>query len=55
MNSQSDQNFIQGLLASSVDLETKKLQSAITQLVFLRLDYTEMACLKTLILFRPGK
>lgn len=42
------------LISSSPDIETKKLQAAIAQLVLLRMDYTELACLKTIVLFRPG-
>lgn len=32
-----------------------KLYKAIHQILLLRLNHTEIACLKTLILFRPGK
>lgn len=41
-------------MPSSPDVDAKKIQSAINQLVLLRMDYTEMACLKTIVLFRPG-
>lgn len=42
------------LLSSSPDIETRRLQTAIAQLVLLRMDYTELDCLKTIVLFRPG-
>lgn len=32
-----------------------KLYKAIHQILLLRLNHTEIACLKTLILFRPGE
>lgn len=43
------------LLINSNDIATQKLQNAIHHILLLRLNQTEVACLKTLILFRPGK
>lgn len=41
--------------SASTDISMKRLQQAIHKITILRLDHTEMACLKTLSLFRPGK
>lgn len=42
-------------ILTTPDNRTQKLQNAIKQIIMLRIDPTEAACLKALILFRPGK
>lgn len=54
-NLNDDYKILSDLLTTSPEVDAKKLQNAINQLILLRMDYTEMACLKTIILFRPGK
>lgn len=39
----------------SNEMAIHKLYKAIHQIALLRLNHTEIACLKTLILFRPGE
>lgn len=43
------------LVIPSNEAAIHKLYKAIHQILLLRLSHTEIACLKTLILFRPGK
>lgn len=43
------------LITSNDTQTTRKLHRAIHQILLLRLTHTEIACLKTLTLFRPGK
>lgn len=40
---------------SSNDSTIQRLHKAIQQILLLRLNHTEIACLKTLILFRHGR
>lgn len=48
-------DFVQDLIIPSSETAIHKLYKAIHQILLLRLNHTEIACLKTLILFRPGK
>lgn len=39
----------------SLDSDARKLRDVITRLTLLRVDHTEFACLKALVLFKAGK
>lgn len=46
--------FWSDILSTPPDQRTQKLQKAINHIITQRIDHTEAACLKALILFRPG-
>lgn len=41
-------------IVTTTDLRARKLQKIINRIIMLRIDHTELACLKALILFRSG-